>query len=637
MDQDTGSHHARKPSYFRYGIVLVLLAVVRVLELATAGSALRARAYYSTSGLIGACLLSGVACFFVSRMARRYFSPGVSLLLSVLTGAAITTVVSSIPGMVVGFVIGTLAVFETPRRYSWKIFRFSGLSIFPGASCGFVLGLFGSWSTVICVEAGRDRGVALTVCGVLLGLAILWTLLVAWFRPGYRLLMAVVVFPLFFAFAISSVPFGIRADTERRLTLLSRQQVDLWPEQVPLGYMWWTHGFVTPTAVTVSPRLSDEQVRLMLPFREITDVGFQDGGSAVSTSGLSRLDFRNVTSVVSYSAQFDDQALSAFAKSRQLASLWCVESSITDRGLEALAQMRPLRVINLRNCEVDGSGFRHLHPGCLLEHVALEGTNVDDQGLAHLSGRPIKYLDLRGTRVTGEGLSGFASRSNPNPDGPFVLPGLGRLDLSNSSFSEEHVGQIPDTVTHLHLDGSKLSANGAQRLAERFGKPRSFEVLSLVNTGIDDNAVSHLRRVVVNELRIDATELTVASCEALAQSSSIEFVYQWPEWSRSGRSLDDLLGHFHECESELLRIKAERSIPLPTHGPPAVSLSIQHLPVRAEMVKSLVHMHEGKLYDASVSGVREVPSELHMNELGRFFPQEILPYEHAFADPAESD
>jgi len=58
---------------------------------------------------------------------------------------------------------------------------------------------------------------------------------------------------------------------------------------------------------------------------------------------------------------------------------------VTDAGLECLAELRELQVLDL------------------------EGTRVTDAGLAHLAGlKGLRKLDLRGTRVTDAGVADLA-------------------------------------------------------------------------------------------------------------------------------------------------------------------------------------------------------------------------------------
>src|SRR5262245_60853600 len=81
------------------------------------------------------------------------------------------------------------------------------------------------------------------------------------------------------------------------------------------------------------------------------------------------------------------------------------ETAITDRGLNHVARLANVRVLGLNGCtRIGDEGLREIQD-MRLELLSLYGTQVSDEGLAHLERmKTLQNLVLSGTRVTDAGL-----------------------------------------------------------------------------------------------------------------------------------------------------------------------------------------------------------------------------------------
>jgi mono/diheme cytochrome c family protein/uncharacterized membrane protein len=109
--------------------------------------------------------------------------------------------------------------------------------------------------------------------------------------------------------------------------------------------------------------------------------------------------------------QFGDQQLAALAPiGPAIERLEVGETSVTDRGLAALAAMTSLRRLNLNRTAVTDAGLHELAPLRNLEELNLFGTAVSDAGLEGLRALPnLRSVYLWQTRVTPSGAASLAA------------------------------------------------------------------------------------------------------------------------------------------------------------------------------------------------------------------------------------
>lgn len=149
------------------------------------------------------------------------------------------------------------------------------------------------------------------------------------------------------------------------------------------------------------------------------------------------------------SKRLTDEGLAHLARMPQLREL-VMGGQVTDRGLEALAHLRDLRVFKMFwQGNVTDRGIEHLRFCERLEEVDLLGSNVGDEAIAALAGKPKLHLLKTGRNVSDDGLAmlqqfpafktfggdepgyGLTSfgleRNNLLLDGPFTQKGLRSL------------------------------------------------------------------------------------------------------------------------------------------------------------------------------------------------------------------
>lgn len=82
-------------------------------------------------------------------------------------------------------------------------------------------------------------------------------------------------------------------------------------------------------------------------------------------------------------------------------------SNISDRGMEAIAALRQLRVLKLGHTKFSGKSFAVLATFPVLERLGLEFCpEINDEALKHLAlWKSVRWVDVYGTKVTGPGVA----------------------------------------------------------------------------------------------------------------------------------------------------------------------------------------------------------------------------------------
>ena len=110
----------------------------------------------------------------------------------------------------------------------------------------------------------------------------------------------------------------------------------------------------------------------------------------------------------------------------------------SDEGLEHIARLSELRVLNLSGTEVTDSGMRTLQRCSKLQKLYLAGTAISDEGLKSLSGlKTLSVLDLSETQITDSGLRSL-----------FGLESLVQVDFLGANVSQ---AALDDLKAHCPL------------------------------------------------------------------------------------------------------------------------------------------------------------------------------------------
>ncbi len=84
-----------------------------------------------------------------------------------------------------------------------------------------------------------------------------------------------------------------------------------------------------------------------------------------------------------------------------LTTVIIIDSDLTERSFERLAQFEQLEVLSLRDKAFDDEALSHFATSFRLKTLALSGTSISDEGLRHLYGlEDLEELSLYDTHVT---------------------------------------------------------------------------------------------------------------------------------------------------------------------------------------------------------------------------------------------
>ena len=108
-----------------------------------------------------------------------------------------------------------------------------------------------------------------------------------------------------------------------------------------------------------------------------------------------------------------DDDLTFLRDYKQLEHIHLAFTNISDRGLAHVASVSNLQTLYLYNTKITDEGIESLSRLKLLRSLDIRNTNVTDKSFSVLSRLPLKTLDVRGSRMTKDGVMAFR-RAHPN-------------------------------------------------------------------------------------------------------------------------------------------------------------------------------------------------------------------------------
>lgn len=208
--------------------------------------------------------------------------------------------------------------------------------------------------------------------------------------------------------------------------------------------------------------------------------------------------------------------------------------------LAALAKWPPLRGLFLSGPDLRGKALAGLERLERLERLGLDDTPVGDDDLARVAGLvSLKFLDLKGTRVTGAGMKHLRGlralevfRTKDMTEADAAAPWLGRLtnlrtlelagDFEHKRLTDAGLAHLAGLTRLTELDVSEhlLTDAGLVHLAGL----TELEVLNLSdNEGIVGPGLEHLKHLPkLRRLDLGSTGLTTAAVPLLRQFSQLE-------------------------------------------------------------------------------------------------------------------
>jgi Leucine-rich repeat (LRR) protein len=189
---------------------------------------------------------------------------------------------------------------------------------------------------------------------------------------------------------------------------------------------------------------------------------------------------------------------------------------ITDRGMDAIAKLKALKVLGLNDTQVTDAGIAKLAGLRDLNEVHLVRTNIGDFSMQILSEMPaIISLNLRDTKISDEGLRLLSRLSN-----------LKKLDLSetNAPGVTDLSGETLRGLTQLqelNLWSTRFSDEGVRQIAEL----PNLQWLNLDKTKISDASVAELQRLPnLQWLHLGSNQLTDGCIDSLLKIQKLKYL-----------------------------------------------------------------------------------------------------------------
>lgn len=154
--------------------------------------------------------------------------------------------------------------------------------------------------------------------------------------------------------------------------------------------------------------------------------------------------------------------------------------AVTDAGVEHVAGLKNLTLLNLGDARVTDEGLKHLARSGSLATLKLSAADVTDAGLKHLAGlKSLTALHLGGAGVTDEGLKELGR-----------LKDLTALGVSSARVTDAGVAHLAGlkNLTELYLGGTRVSDEGLKHLAGL----AKLTTLGVGDTGVTGSGLKHL-------------------------------------------------------------------------------------------------------------------------------------------------
>jgi Leucine-rich repeat (LRR) protein len=230
-----------------------------------------------------------------------------------------------------------------------------------------------------------------------------------------------------------------------------------------------------------------------------------------------------------------DADMAKLARLPRLQSINLSCTKITDRGLEHLAPLKNVKVLDLRYAEsVTDEGVAHLKHWKNLEHLDVRGTKVTSTLFEHIA----RMTNLRSLDV---------GHSRVNDDSFELLEGLDRLEHLSFGGNKMSGAVLPSlkllpALRELSVSGQQRTDSGLWSVAVtdfnigQIAQLPRLEVLDLGETNVSDRGVGELARLRnLHTLDIRATRVTGKGIAALSSLPSLRHLKLWKARGRRRR------------------------------------------------------------------------------------------------------
>jgi serine/threonine protein kinase/Leucine-rich repeat (LRR) protein len=263
-----------------------------------------------------------------------------------------------------------------------------------------------------------------------------------------------------------------------------------------------------------------------------------------SLAALPKTPFKVTSVYLIQNPQATDDAMLRLQSLSALQGVNVSATSIGDRGLGTLAEIKTLRSLSLVSTEITDAGLEPLSKLSRLEALTLNGTNITDEGLKHLAHDPqLTMVNLLKTKVTPAGVQKLAAalprcriewdggliepKTTSNPDrraAEWVLSLKGRVQIrrENQERSVVDPTDLPtgdfELLTAVTPNNPRVTDAG---LASITGCTH-LTWLELSHTPVTDAGLAHLRQLAeLRHLGLAGTAVTDAGLAHLTEHRTL--------------------------------------------------------------------------------------------------------------------
>lgn len=209
-------------------------------------------------------------------------------------------------------------------------------------------------------------------------------------------------------------------------------------------------------------------------------------------------------------SEFDDASVESLLPLFQLPDLSLFSTSVTDRGMAQIANLKGLSGLHIYGAEVTDEGLAHLADLHQLERITLSKTGVTETGIGNLKDLQHLYsLDLRGPQFTDATVRLLRK-----------FPSVRFIDLPGSRVTDtgaKILGTM-QSLTSLSLSGAQITDTGLKDL----GRLKELSTLKLDHTMVTDAGLKHIASLAeLTELDLAYTEVTDVGLEQLRGATRI--------------------------------------------------------------------------------------------------------------------
>lgn len=257
--------------------------------------------------------------------------------------------------------------------------------------------------------------------------------------------------------------------------------------------------------------ISDATLVHLKPLSNLQVLGLRRTG--VTDEGLAAISgLPKVRAVDLRNSNIADAGLVHLGKLKSLADLQLEKSKVTDAGILELAGL-PLKGINFNYCTtISNASMKVFGAMPTLESIQLDYTKVSDEGMAEVKNlKKLKRLRVRGCDVTGEGFAHLKGLTN-----------LERLELRDTSLDDDGLAVIAELpkVNYLDISECRLVTPDGMKL---LGKLTGLKLLGFWETKLNDDALNAMAGLTaLEELNLKATSVTDECVDTILKMKALK-------------------------------------------------------------------------------------------------------------------